>query len=357
MPITTRFSQLLDDIKSGKSAGRLSLAGYKPMTNDKWDKLEQVLPNSKIMHLDASRCELDEVSQTRFIQLVEKSEQLMIVNLSENAIIDEKIIDLMDKIQKHPHVVDLRVNNTLTTMGFNLFANQIVKNTTLKSLSIIHQRVDDINGMKIVMKGLEENTSLKTLNLSHSVMRSSFDEAWSSVGNMLIKNNTLEELNINNTNLRNQDMQALVAGMKRPNSALVHLRLKMCVLLPLNACFDTLLETIPQSQLIKIEGLDDGSSVYPGINTELFVTALKANQAKMQQQLLAQQANVSSVGQNKHKKRGHDEITSAPNAVNNMNSNTRMVDSNATIMMFPKKPKVVRRSVSEVVGATKKMVL
>lgn len=161
------------------------------------------------------------------------------------------------------------------------------------------------------MKGLEENTVLKTLNLSNGMMRNSIDEAWASVGKMLAKNNTLEELNINGTNLRNQDMQMLVAGMQRPQSALVHLRLKTCILWPLNACFDTLLKAIPQSQLIKIEGLDDGLSVYPGINPNEFVSALQKNQEKMQQPLVLSQANTAHVIQNNNKKRRHSEITSS----------------------------------------------
>lgn len=319
----TRFGQVVKDISESKLKGTLHLDKYKPMTKDKWDKLDEVLPSSQITHLDASHCALDDTSQARFIQLVKKSVQLMVLNLSDN-VIGERIVDLMDCINDHPHLADLRINNALTTMGFYLLANKLVKNKALKSLSIAHgMNTFDINGMKTIMKGLEENTVLKTLNLSNGVMRNSIDEAWSSVGKMLAKNNTLEELNINGTNLRNQDMQILVAGMQRPQSALVHLRLKTCILWPLNACFDTLLKAIPQSQFIKIEGLDDGLSVYPGINPNEFVSALQKNQEKMQQPLILSHVVAANVVQNNNKKRRYSEVNNSSSRMFTTKQNTR----------------------------------
>lgn len=316
----TRFGQTVNDIKEGKLAGILRLADFKPMTIDKWEQLENALPDSKIIHLDASHCVLDDANQLKLIQLIRKSPQLMVLNVSQN-VIDEKVAALMDCINDHPHLENLHINNALTSMGFYLLANKLAKNKTLKSLSIGHgENTLDVEGMKMVMQGLAENTSLLTLNLSNGVMRSGSNEAWSSVGAMLGENNTISELNINNTNMRNHDMQALVAGMKRPESALVHLRLKTCVLFPLNACFDTLYLAIPHSQLIRIEGLDDGMSIYPGINTAEFVIALKKNQAKMQQISATPQSIKSNLVSHQNKKRRHSQIDGDMSAINSSNS-------------------------------------
>ena len=90
--------------------------------------------------------------------------------------------------------------------------SQLVSCSTIVRLFLANSHLRD-EGLKAVAKGLEENFSVRELDLSGNILGR--QNAISSIGMMLNKNQTLEKLNLSRNNLTDPDVESLLASLCR----------------------------------------------------------------------------------------------------------------------------------------------
>ena len=88
---------------------------------------------------------------------------------------------------------------------------QLVSCSTIVRLFLTNSHLGDEGG-KAVAKGLEENVSVRELDLSGNMLG---QKAISSIGEMLNKNQILEKLNLSRNNLTDPDVESLLASLCR----------------------------------------------------------------------------------------------------------------------------------------------
>ena len=89
--------------------------------------------------------------------------------------------------------------------------SQLVPCSTIVRLFLAKSQLGDEGG-RAVAKGLEDNFSVKELDLSGNMLG---QNAISSIGEMLNKNQTLEKLNLSRNNLTDPDVESLLASLCR----------------------------------------------------------------------------------------------------------------------------------------------
>ena len=103
--------------------------------------------------------------------------------------------------------------------------SQLVSCSTIVRLFLANSQLEDEGG-NAVAKGLEENFSVRELDLSGNILG---QNAISSIGDMLNKNQTLEKLNLSRNNLTDPDVESLLASLCR-ETALKELDLSQNIL-------------------------------------------------------------------------------------------------------------------------------
>ena len=89
--------------------------------------------------------------------------------------------------------------------------SQLVSCSTIVRLFLANSHLGDEGG-KAVAKGLEENISVRELDLSGNMLG---QNAIFSIGELLNKNQTLEKLNLSRNNLTDPDVESLLASLSR----------------------------------------------------------------------------------------------------------------------------------------------
>ncbi|KAJ1561147.1 Leucine-rich repeat-containing protein 34 [Nowakowskiella sp. JEL0078] len=165
--------------------------------------------NTSLTSLELDSNSLGEESQL-FGQMLTNNKTLKSLTLTNNDVETEGGVAIAEALKTNKTLQHLNLgNNVIDSDSAKVFAEMLKTNSTLESLNLLSNLIsgDDISE---ICDSLQENKSLKVLILNDNYLQTSGN----SFRRLLEKNNTLEILGLENSNLGIDDKQAIADGLK-----------------------------------------------------------------------------------------------------------------------------------------------
>eukprot|EP00731_Ephydatia_muelleri_P004615 Em0002g791a len=144
---------------------------------------------------------------------IANSSTLWSVDLEYCHLTDEcmRMLFLVEDGKAFDHITSFSLSsNTITASVASLLGMMLKENNTLKKLNLALCKLQP-EGLEEVIKGVQVNTKLETLNLSHNIID---NKRASCLGMMLKENNTLKELNLALCKLQPEGLEEVIKGVQ-----------------------------------------------------------------------------------------------------------------------------------------------
>ena len=235
--------RILQGIKNITSLVKINVS-HNEIIDEAADELANVLlHNTLLQELDLSYNGLSKLDSLSILKGMKNISSLVKINVSHNEIIDEAADELASVLFHNTLLQELNLSynslskldslrifksmkNISSLIKINVSHNEIIdeaakelvnillQNTSLQQLDLSYNSLSKLDSLSI-LKGMKNISSLVKINVSHNKI---IDEAADELGNVLLHNTLLQELDLSYNSLSKLDSLSILKGMKNISS-------------------------------------------------------------------------------------------------------------------------------------------